>query len=263
MDITLEKIELVKDRTGATYKEAKDALEAANGSVVDAIIAIEESINSEFDEAAESGAGNKILDKAKEIVAKGNMSRILVSKGEETIVNFPLTAGVVGAVLVPWGVIFGAIAAVGFNCSIEFVNDKGEIVDINGAVVGVYDKARDGAKKFADGLGIDGEKIDKFGDWVFSQTDKVEAAKAKSNEKVSEFVDKGIEFSEAAKEKFEELHLKEKLEDLNLKESFDGLKEQASNVIKKKSEDEEEEIQIVDENNADIEDVLSEAEEEE
>lgn len=45
MEITLEKIELVKDRTGVSYKEAKDALEAADGSVVDAIIDIEESID--------------------------------------------------------------------------------------------------------------------------------------------------------------------------------------------------------------------------
>ena len=46
MEITLEKIELVKDRTGVTYAEAKEALESADGSVVDAIIAIEETINS-------------------------------------------------------------------------------------------------------------------------------------------------------------------------------------------------------------------------
>ena len=45
MEITLEKIELVKDRTGVSYKEAKEALEAAEGSVVDAIINIEETID--------------------------------------------------------------------------------------------------------------------------------------------------------------------------------------------------------------------------
>ena len=33
MEITLEKIELVKDRTGVTYAEAKQALEEADGSV--------------------------------------------------------------------------------------------------------------------------------------------------------------------------------------------------------------------------------------
>ena len=45
MEITLEKIELVKDRTGVTYAEAKQALEENDGSVVDAIIDIEETVN--------------------------------------------------------------------------------------------------------------------------------------------------------------------------------------------------------------------------
>ena len=47
MEITLEKIELGKDRTGVSYAEAKEALEAAEGSVVDAIISIEEKIDEE------------------------------------------------------------------------------------------------------------------------------------------------------------------------------------------------------------------------
>ena len=50
MEITLEKIELVKDRTGVSYKEAKEALEAADGSVVDAIISIEEKSTAEVQE---------------------------------------------------------------------------------------------------------------------------------------------------------------------------------------------------------------------
>ena len=45
MEITLEKIELVKDRTGVGYKEAKEALEKTDGSVVDAIILIEDTID--------------------------------------------------------------------------------------------------------------------------------------------------------------------------------------------------------------------------
>lgn len=47
MEITLEKIELVKDRTGVSYREAKSALEEADGSVVDAIIIIEETIKAD------------------------------------------------------------------------------------------------------------------------------------------------------------------------------------------------------------------------
>ena len=53
MEITLEKIELVKDRTGVGYKEAKEALEQTEGNVVDAIILIEENI----DEAGRSKVG--------------------------------------------------------------------------------------------------------------------------------------------------------------------------------------------------------------
>ena len=151
MEITLEKIELVKDRTGATYAEAKAALEAAEGSVVDAIIALEETMNKEHDKV--DGASLKdspLFAKLKEIVEKGNVSRILVSKGEKTIVNFPVTAGVIGAVLVPWGAILGIVAAMGAQCSIDFVDDKGNVVDIDGKVVGFYDKARGAVIKGVD-----------------------------------------------------------------------------------------------------------------
>jgi len=62
MEITLEKIELVKDRTGVSYKEAKEALEAANGSVVDAIVAIEEMIDHKSgSKVSEHGA--QLMDK--------------------------------------------------------------------------------------------------------------------------------------------------------------------------------------------------------
>ena len=143
MEITLEIIELEKDRSGSTYAEAKDALEAADGSVVDAIIALEETMNKEHDKVdGGSLKDSPLFAKLKEIVDKGNVSRILVSKGEKTIVNFPVTAGVIGALLVPWGAILGIVAAMGTQCNIDFVDDKGNVVDIEGKVVGVYDKAR-------------------------------------------------------------------------------------------------------------------------
>ena len=73
MEITLEKIELVKDRTGATYNEAKEALEQSNGSVVDAIIAIEENINKEF----EAELGNPLFQKVKEMGEKMDINNVV------------------------------------------------------------------------------------------------------------------------------------------------------------------------------------------
>ena len=87
MEITLEKIELVKDRTGASYKEAKEALEAADGSVVDAIISIEATIDEarkENKSLNEQGAA--IADKIKEIVKEGN-TIVLKMKDEEVVLT--------------------------------------------------------------------------------------------------------------------------------------------------------------------------------
>jgi hypothetical protein len=197
MEINLEKIELVKDRTGASYAEAKEALEAAEGSVVDAIIAIEEKLNKDYESV--DGASLKdspVFEKLKEIVDKGNVTRILITKDDTTIVNFPVTIGVVGAVLVPWGAILGIAAAVGTKCSIDFVKEDGEVVDINGKVVGAYDKAKGFAKKGADiaqetlaKVGVDSEKVEKVGsqleDLAYKTSDKVNELGEKGADKVS------------------------------------------------------------------------------
>ena len=129
MEITLEKIELVKDRTGVSYKEAKDALEAADGSVVDAIIAIEETVD-EKPAKKVNEAANETVDKIKDMVKKGNISKITIKKDDEVLLNLPLNAGIVGALVAPWGVIAGIIAAFGFKCQIELLKDDGTIVDI-------------------------------------------------------------------------------------------------------------------------------------
>ena len=193
MDINLEKIELVKDRTGSTYAEAKEALEKAEGSVVDAIIDIEEKMNKNYD-AVDGGSlkDSPVFAKVKEIVDKGNVTRIIIRKGDKVIVNFPLTAGVIGAVLVPWGAIFGIVAALGAQCDIEFVDDKAEVIDINGKVIGAYDKAKEAAQSAFGKAGVDLDKFDKFGD-------KIEDFAYKTCDKIQEFAK-----VEEAFDKFEE-----------------------------------------------------------
>lgn len=150
MEITLEKIELVKDRTGVTYKEAKDALEAADGNVVDAIIAIEEQI----DDMSTGRIGAKkeeLKDKVKEILNKGNVSRIIVSKDGENILNIPLNAGIVGALVAPWGVVAAAVAALGFKCQIEFIKDDGSVIDLSEKAGVFYEEAKEkGTDIYAD-----------------------------------------------------------------------------------------------------------------
>ena len=63
--------------------------------------------------------GGEVLDKVKELVAEGNFRRVRVRQKSRVIAEFPLTFGVVGAVLAPMLAAIGAIAALATECSIE------------------------------------------------------------------------------------------------------------------------------------------------
>lgn len=128
LDISLEKIELVKDRTGVSYKEAKEALEQSKGNVVDAIIYIEENIDGKNKFKFED---NEIVEKLKEFVKKGNVSKIVFKKDDEVILNIPVNAGIIGMALAPWGAIGGTVAAMMTKCKIEIIKDDGEVVDFS------------------------------------------------------------------------------------------------------------------------------------
>ncbi|HIU25086.1 MAG TPA: DUF4342 domain-containing protein [Candidatus Copromorpha excrementigallinarum] len=134
MEITLEKIELVKDRTGVTYAEAKEALEEADGSVVDAIIAIEETINAGEKGRGFGKKGEDLFKSIKDLIKKGNVSKIQVKKDGELILNVPVNAGIVGVVIAPLASVVAVAAAFGFKCVIEVIKDDGTIIDVSDAV---------------------------------------------------------------------------------------------------------------------------------
>jgi Domain of unknown function (DUF4342) len=63
--------------------------------------------------------GSEILDKVKELVAEGNVRRVRIRQKDHVIAEFPLTFGVVGALLAPVLAGIGAIAALATECTIE------------------------------------------------------------------------------------------------------------------------------------------------
>lgn len=130
MEISLESIELVKDRTGVSYKEAKEALIKADGNALDAIILIEDEIDITPQSKAEDGA-SKIIESVKEIVNKGNASKIIVKKDGNIIVNIPVNVGILGLIVVDyWAILLATLLAVGTKCSVEIVKNNGEIINV-------------------------------------------------------------------------------------------------------------------------------------
>ena len=63
--------------------------------------------------------GDDLVSKVKEIIHEGNVRRIIIKDDDgKTLIEVPLTLGVVGAVLIPVWAAIGAIAALVTKCSI-------------------------------------------------------------------------------------------------------------------------------------------------
>ncbi|NLX61372.1 MAG: DUF4342 domain-containing protein [Tissierellia bacterium] len=139
MDITLEMIDSVVSRTNVSFKEAKEALEKTNGDVVEAIIYIESSQKSNLSSEL-TDIGNAMINKVKEILEKGNVTRITVKKDGDIILNLPVTAAAVGAIIsVPLALI-GLGGALLSKCTIEIQKEDGEIINVNNMITSNKDK---------------------------------------------------------------------------------------------------------------------------
>lgn len=182
MEITLEKIELVKDKTGVGYKEAKESLEKTDGNVVDAIILIEENI----DEVGKSKIGEHsvaMIDAIKEAIRKGNVSKITLKKDGDVILNLPVSIGIIGTVLFPWAAIGATIAAFGSKCTIELIKDNGEVINISQKASETFDTV------VTKGSVIVDEMKDKGGDFADVALEKGHEAWKAAKEKGSDVMD--------------------------------------------------------------------------
>lgn len=67
-------------------------------------------------------SGGELLAKVKELIAAGNARRIIIkNEAGDTVIEFPLTIGAVGALIAPVLVAVGALAALMTRCTIIVV----------------------------------------------------------------------------------------------------------------------------------------------
>jgi hypothetical protein len=64
------------------------------------------------------GEGGHVLERLKELVHEGNVRRVVVQHQGRTVAEFPLTAGVLGALIAPVAAAIGALAALLKDCTI-------------------------------------------------------------------------------------------------------------------------------------------------
>jgi hypothetical protein len=63
--------------------------------------------------------GTEVLSEVKRLIHEGNVRRVIIKQGDQTILEFPLTVGVVGIALAPTLAAVGAIAALVTDCTVE------------------------------------------------------------------------------------------------------------------------------------------------
>lgn len=70
-------------------------------------------------------SGENLLNKVKEVINEGNVRKITIkTKTGKTIAEFPLTFGVVGALIAPMLAAIAAIVAVVTECTISVERDN-------------------------------------------------------------------------------------------------------------------------------------------
>ena len=65
------------------------------------------------------GTTDQILAQVARLIDEGNIRRVVVKQRGRTVAEFPVTVGVIGAVIAPVAAAIGALAAVLAECTIE------------------------------------------------------------------------------------------------------------------------------------------------
>ena len=78
----------------------------------------------------------EIVENIKEMVKRGNITRVRIRKDKNVILNIPMTAGVLGvalgAAVAPWALIILTISTIGLSCAVEVEDKDGNISVIYG-----------------------------------------------------------------------------------------------------------------------------------
>lgn len=158
-NITLEKVDMIRERTGVSYEKAKQALEVSEGDVLEALIYIEKTegiSNSEKDSDFTSKASISIEELKtwfKQIIEKGNITRLKIKKDDTVLIDIPVNAGIaagVVAIVIPPILAAGVIAAIATQITIEITREDGSVEVVNKYVSEVAINVKNKANDFSD-----------------------------------------------------------------------------------------------------------------
>jgi len=133
----LDKVELVRDRTGVSYEKARDYLEKNKWDVVEAIIALEkEKFIFESELATMKVKGKDLLYKIKDLIKQGNIAKIVVKKDGKKVISIPVNGGIILALFFPYFVALSAVIVLMADYELEVEKIKEKDLDIEESILG-------------------------------------------------------------------------------------------------------------------------------
>ncbi|WP_139904076.1 DUF4342 domain-containing protein [Clostridium thermarum] len=159
-EITLEKVDMIRDRTGVSYTVAKEALEVCNGDVLEAIVFIE---NNSKNKGSFYQTKEEFINWVKDIVNKGNVTRIRIKKDDKVLVDLPITAGLavtgLTAILSVPLLAIGVVSAVVTKVTVEITKEDGTVEVVNKYIKDTMGDMKGKIDSFTEKLGGVAEEV--------------------------------------------------------------------------------------------------------
>lgn len=205
-EINLEKVDLIRERTGVTYSEAKEALEANNGDVVEALVYLESMQKSKGNFCS---TREEFTNWIKDIINKGNVTRIKLKKDDKVLVDLPVNAGIamtgiIAAVSAPLFAL-GVISAVVTKITVEITKEDGSVEVVNSYFKDTMGEVKDKFSNITDKIEeVTGDVKDKINEFTDEIKDKFNRTKDTHKDEEENVYKYTVKFEEVDEEKSEE-----------------------------------------------------------
>ncbi|MBU3189694.1 DUF4342 domain-containing protein [Clostridium bowmanii] len=208
-EITLEKIDIIKERTGVSYTEAKEALEECDSDVVNALIYIEakQKKYAKFNMEEMYSTKDEFVTTIKDIVKKGNVTRIKIKKDDTVVIDIPVNAGIAAGLIGlynPVLIALGLLTAVLTKVTVEITKADGSVEVVNTIIKNTVEDVK---SRMSD---MTGEVKEKYNDTKDTFTKNSKSTKDDKEENVYQYTVKFDKESELKKEEKKEEKEEEK-----------------------------------------------------
>ncbi len=137
MTNTLNQIDQIIERTKVSYAEAKEALDACNGDVLEAIIKIESSKSTQSETNTKSEKSNFdaqfkfALKQVGKVLSKSLQIKVLWKKETQTLLELPLLIVIIATLwLMPFSLLVLALPFF-FGVRMQINRGNGKVTDVN------------------------------------------------------------------------------------------------------------------------------------